>query len=749
MSRSASTSREALAQNAIQHSFSRLRRASISSVLWLAPLILGLMIGSANPPVLESLRNLVFDQYQRFAPREWSPDLPVRVIDIDDASLKAIGQWPWPRKRVAELAAKLHALGAAAIVFDILFAEEDRLTAEAMLAQLPDIPERTALGKALADKGLIEADPLTETLAKTPSVLAFVLTNEGASHGLPLKTGFASVGDDPIPFLVRFHSAIPPLPSLAEKAAGLGSINWVPDHDLIVRKAPLLFSLETREGPILVPSLGAEALRVAQAASTIIVKSSNASGAQAYGASTGIISVKIGDAQIATESDGMVRVRFAGTRDGRHISAWRVLQDELGDDDVRDKILLIGSSAAALADLRSTPLEAAVPGVDIHAELLEHIVTGARLARPDYAPGLEALLLLLGGIASALLARFANPIAAAVLTLAVIAGFIAASFIAFLRADLLFDPIMPAATSLTAYTTMTIAVYRRSERQRRFVRQAFGRYLAPALVERLAKDPSRLRLGGEARDVTVLFSDIRGFTARAETLSASEVVGFLNSLHTPLTEIVLSEQGTLDKYIGDGLMAFWNAPAEIPNHAEHACRAALAMCRAVAQIDAKVAAETALTGGQHRQIDIGVGVSTGEVFVGNIGSEHRFDYSIIGDTVNVAARLEQATKELGISMLAAEATVRAAPNFLFLPLGKIELKGKSLPLNVYSLHGPVSPEGDAEFEAFLELHMIVLDALDRRDSNVGEAIAAAKAHAQSAGYTKFYDRCLLLARDSA
>ncbi len=731
-----------MAEGAIKQLMMRLWRASLGLALWFAPITLGLAVCLANPPLLDNLRNLIFDNYQRISPRAWTPDLPVRVIDIDDASLEKLGQWPWPRARLAALAEKLNELGAAAIVFDILFAERDRLTPENMLTQLPDIPERSTFRDALVAKGLIKADSLADTLAKLPSALAFVLTSEGVPSDIPLKTGFATAGDNPIAFLPRFHSVILPLPRLTQETTGLGSINWIPDRDLIVRKAPLLLAVDGTSGtPELVPSLDAEALRVAQGADTILVKSSNASGAQAYGASTGIISVKIGTALIDTESNGMVRVRFAGTQAGRHISAWRVLDGLASAEDVSGRIMLIGSSAAALADLRSTPLEAAVPGVDVHAELIEHITAGAHLARPDYAPGLEALLLVLGGLITTLLARFTNPITAAVFTFFAIAGFAAASLLAYLRADLLFDPLLPSATSLAAYTVMTVAVYRRSERQRRFVRQAFSRYLAPALVERLAEDPSRLQLGGEARDVTVLFSDIRGFTARAETLSAQDVVQFLNSLHTPLTDIVLAESGTLDKYIGDGLMAFWNAPADVPNHAEHACRAALAMCKAVAALDAKVAAETLAAGRKHIPIDIGVGISSGEVFVGNIGSQHRFDYSIVGDTVNVAARLEQATKALGISIIVSEATVRAAPAFLFLPLGKVDLKGKSQPLDVYTVHGLASNQTD-EFRSFQVLHAKVLEAIERQDAKISDAVAAAKAHPQSAGYTGFYERCL-------
>jgi adenylate cyclase len=213
--------------------------------------------------------------------------------------------------------------------------------------------------------------------------------------------------------------------------------------------------------------------------------------------------------------------------------------------------------------------------------------SGTKLARPDYAPGLEAILLVLGGLAAALVARFAKPITAATALLILIGGLALGNFLVFSHAGLLFDPLIPGATWILTYAAMTVAVYRRSERQRQFVRKAFSRYLAPALVERLAEDPSKLELGGEARDVTVFFADVCDFTLRSEGLSAVEVVQFLNSVHTPLTEAVLARSGTIDKYFGDGLMAFWNAPLDVAHHAEHACAAALALRAALPAINAQ------------------------------------------------------------------------------------------------------------------------------------------------------------------
>jgi adenylate cyclase len=285
-----------------------------------------------------------------------------------------------------------------------------------------------------------------------------------------------------------------------------------------------------------------------------------------------------------------------------------------------------------------------------------------------------------------------------------------------------------------AYAAMTVVVYRRSERQREFVRKAFSRYLAPALVERLAKDPSKLELGGESRDVSVLFADVRDFTGRSEGLSAAEVVQFLNGVLTPMTQSVLVEAGTIDKYFGDGLMAFWNAPLDVIDHAERACAAALAMREALPALNARLEA-----GRSERPIEIGVGINTGEAFVGNMGSDMRFDYSIVGDTVNVASRLEEATKELGVPIVVAESTMRQAPAFVFVPLGEIVLRGRSHPTPIYALHGTAAQAGVA-FADFLERHNTALAAFAAEAPDAAAKIRAAREHPYGEAYATFYAR---------
>jgi len=707
----------------------------------LLPILVGLVIAvllNGSRPV-ERIRNIVFDEFQRLAPRPWTPDLPVRVADIDDASLAKLGQWPWPRERLAELTKRLVENGAAVVAFDSLFSEPDRLAPAEILAQLPDSPEKQALTKSLADSGKLNADPLEQAFRDNPVVIGLALSNRPAGPIVPMKTQFVTLGDDPMSVLPSFSSMILPLDHLRNAAAGMGAINYVPDIDLILRRVPLVFAAGTGADKVLVPSFAAEALRVAFHTDTPIIKASNASGETNFGGASSVIAVKIGDAEIPTERDGAVRIRFAGSQPGRILPVWKILAGEVDRDEIEGRIILIGSSAAGLSDLRSTPLDSAVAGVEVHAELIEHAVSGARLARPDWALGAEAVLLALGGLLIAWLAWRLPPTIAALVAVVMIGGGLFASWYMFLHRDLLFDPVIPGVSWVATYLCMTFVVYRQSEQEKRFVRGAFQRYLSPTVVEQLAADPSRLRLGGETRDVSILFSDARNFTARSEALDAAGVVQFLNALHTPLTAAVLAQRGTIDKYIGDGLMAFWNAPLDIDDHADHACAAALTMLAAVPDIDAGLRREAEAAGRPHTPLAIGIGLNTGSAFVGNMGSDQRFDYSVVGDPVNVAARLEAATKEWGVPIIAAETTRRSARAHIFVELGAISVRGKSEEMQIFALHGAGS-DGDPDFEAFRALHRQALDAIEARAGDVEARIEAAVQTRDGARYADFYRR---------
>jgi adenylate cyclase len=698
----------------------------------IVPAALGIALIFSGAKAVEALRDLVFDTYQRIGPRTYDPQVPVRIVDIDNESLARLGQWPWPRDRLAELVAKLKDMGAAVVVFDVLFSERDRTSAEEVLKQLPDLPEKRALENAM-QKGTDTNDAaFARTISEQPTVLGIALADDVQPGKPEVKSGFAMAGDDAKIFVQRFKGSVEPIEMLAKPAAGLAAMNWVPDRDLVIRRVPLLFVA----GDQLVPSLALDALRVAQGASTIIVKSSNASGEEAYGAKTGVNAIKVGNVEIKTDGDGAIRVHYAGSQAGRRIPVWKVLAGEAPAEAIEGHIVLIGTSAHSLSDIRATPLEGAVPGVDVHAEILEQVLGGIRLTRPDYATGLEIFALVLGSLLAYGLARRLRPAPAAAGVVALIAGMVAASWFAFSKAELLFDPLLPIASMLLTYVATTVIVYRRTEGERKAIRDAFTHYVSPDVVSTLAADPSKLKLGGETRELSIMFADVRGFTTRSETMKAEDVIRFLNAIHTPLTLAVLDHKGTIDKYMGDGLMAFWNAPLDDPDHGAHACRAALVMSRMIPDIDRKLSEQLGSSFGGV-PLGLGIGLNTGPAAVGNMGSDMRFDYSIVGDAVNVAARLEPMSKVFGVPVVVSDAVADAAPHFAFVPLGGIQLKGKTSATRLYALYGDETARTPA-FESFLAAHRAALEAAEAGSPDTEAMVARLKVFPESKDFPVTY-----------
>ncbi len=674
----------------------------------------GVTLRLADPFFVEALRLIAFDSYQRLSPGTYDPDLPVRVVDIDDESLQRIGQWPWPRTAMADLLTRLQQDGAAVVAFDVLFSEPDQTSPEEVVKRLPEAL-RPRLGDILAGSTPNDAR-FAAAIAAGRTVLASVLTN-GAPGGVHAeKAGFAVAGDDPRPFIAAFPGLAANLPALEAGAAGVGAINWVPDRDQIVRRVPLVY----RHGEEFVPTLFMEALRVAQGAGTYVLRASNASGQTAFGAATGLNAVRVGDVDVPTDADGGIWLRFRPSNPAAFIPAWKVLAGEADAAEIAGRIILVGTSAAGLVDLRATPLDPAAAGVEIHAQALEHILSGAALTRPDYALAVElALTVALGLLLGALLPRLSAR-RAALSGLVAIAVLPVAAFLAFDRAGLLFDPTWPMVTLGLLVAGATFYVYRRVEHQRGEMRRAFGHYVAPAVVDEIIADPQRLQLGGEIRRLTLMFCDVRNFTAISERLSATELTSFINELLSPLSEIILGERGTIDKYMGDAIMAFWNAPLDHPEHEAAACRAALAMITRMDGMNARWRAEAEAAGRPFAAVRIGIGINSGDCCVGNLGSAYRFDYSAIGDEVNVASRLEGLCKVYGLPVVVGEATVASHPALAALEIDRVRVKGRAEASRIFTLLDAFP--GAAEMAAELtQRHAAILAAYRARDWEDAEA----------------------------
>ncbi len=702
-----------------------------------------------NPPLLETLRLMSFDFYQAFSPRP-APPRQVAIVDLDEESLAAIGQWPWPRTVLSEMVDRLMGLGAVAIGFDVIFAEPDRMSpargAES-LRGLDPATERTL--RALPDSDAMFADAISRArvvlgqsvLERTVAVAPLPSAQAGEAAAAWPKTTFAEIGGDPRPFLLAFAGVVRNLPELERAAAGRGMVSLAPERDGIVRRVPAVL----RTGADIHPAFSLELLRVAFGASAIAIRLSRAERA-------GIENLVVARLRVATDANGLIWLHFARHDPDRYVSAKDVLQGTLDPQLIAGKVVLVGTSAAGLKDIKATPVDSAMPGVEVHAQVIESILSGAQLVRPAGADGAEFLATLLIGLAMIVLVPLLGPwwtLSIGAASLGLVGG---GSWYLFAAHKQLFDASFPTAANLAIYTVMSFANYARGEMERRQVRTAFSRYLSPALVNRLAANPEQLHVGGENRSVTVMFTDLQNFTTISERFDAVSLTSLLNRYFTPVTKVILDHAGTVDKYLGDSVMAFWNAPLDDPEHARHACLAALALAGEVNALNQALAAETQAQGRPAIVIKHGVGLNTGECCVGNLGSEQRFDYSVIGDAVNLASRLEGQTRAYGVPVIVGETTRAQALRIAFLEIDLIRVKGKTVPSRIFT---PLGADGVAEspgFAALVEAQSAWLAAYRRRDWSTSlDLLASARASASGfdleAYYTYFEKRVRAYAAD--
>jgi adenylate cyclase len=666
-----------------------------------------LLIGFAalrvfDPAPIEELRVRTFDTFQVIDPRVKTAR-PVTIVDIDEKSLAKLGQFPWPRTRIADLITNLTRLGAVVIAFDIVFSEPDRLNPDAAADTFRNLDEETrAKLRALPSNDQILADAMRQSrVVLGESGLPYVIAE--LDNSLPV-TGLAMRGEEPQRFLFEFPGLLRNVPVLEHAAAGRGLFTIKPERDGIVRRVPMIMQAQGTT----MPSLTFEMLRVATGAGTILIKAEKA----------GVQSVGVRGFEIPTDHNGQLWVHFAHHDPDIYVSAVDVLEGRVPQDKIAQKLILIGTSATGLNDLKTTPVSPAMPGVEIHAAVLESALTGAVVSQPTYGIVIEFLTaILFGFLVIAFAPRFGpiSLVALGALFATLLAG---TSWYFYTRHRLLVDFTYPLMSTTSIYLTLIFSSFVREQKQRRQIRSAFGQYLSPALIEQLAQSPEKLVLGGEEREMTIMFSDVRGFTTISESYKHDPqgLTALMNRFLTPLTNAILDRKGTIDKYMGDAIMAFWNAPLDDKEHEINACEAAIDMLERIDELNKQRELEAKEGGHAYIPLNVGVGLNTGVCVVGNMGSNLRFDYSVLGDSVNLASRLEGQSKEYGFPIIVGSKTALAVKEkFAILELDFIMVKGKKEPEVIYAIAGRADTAQSGRFQRLRNLTIEMLACYRGRD----------------------------------
>lgn len=604
--------------------------------------------------ILESYELKTYDQLSRLKAKSSPAPEEVVLIVLDQNSLEAARKeginWPWPRQMYAPILHFCAAAGAKAVAFDILFTEpssygveDDRLLAEAIRANghalLPIFLSRQKRSPPPYEKGLLERSSLS-------------MKNDS--------------GQDPASYL----SSLLPIQLLAESARALGNVATVPDPDGIYRRIPIVFPYQERW----VPSLGLAIFNQLRGRAAAILDHD---------------SLRLQGLALPLDSrQNFLLYYYSPEKDFRRLSAFNVIQSSLAlqegrkplypPETLRDKMVFVGFTAPGLFDLKPTPVSSVTPGMSVHATLLANLLH--RDFRVRISPHLAMSLALFLSLATSVTVLLVPGLWHLVFLLLAYGG--ALVFLVFLsfQHNLWMDGVLLASSLGLSFALSTVFSYATEGRQKRQIKQAFSHYMSDLLVQDLLKHPEKLRLGGEKRVLTVFFSDLAGFTSMSETLTPEEVVTLLNRYLTAMTDIILASGGIIDKYEGDAIMAFWGAPLPQEDHAARACLAALENQARLAELRQE------FIGMGLPPVHARIGINTGEMIIGNLGSSQRFDFTVIGDSVNLASRLEGAGKEYGTAILISEETYRQArPAVEVRELDLLQVKGKQLPVRIYEL----------------------------------------------------------------
>ena len=633
---------------------------SIWMVIVFAVVLTGIRVD--NSDTVKIMRYKTWDKFQQIQPRADVSDRVV-VVNITESDLKRYGQWPWPRHILAMFHAGLSDSGAVLVNYNVLFAEADRMGGKEYLKSFPMTEEiREQLGTILTDTDAIFSYALSES---KNAVLMMSVKNE-ADNVIPKTTKIIQKGNV-LPWLYEYEGIVPPLTLLTVGAKGIGVNVTSPEPDAVVRKMPVLI----RVGDKIYPSMLLENIRIVNRSKRIKVV------AKEYGINEVLVSKQAG---IPVNHNAEMYINYADPLQYTQLSVEQVFSRE-HDDKIKGRIVVVGMDAAGLSVLKYTPHGLTTDQM-ITAQALDTTMTGDYLFRTPQADTYEIVFLSFLLLLLILVLPRTSVLLAVPLLFFIEGGIAYGAFMAYTNKGFLVDPSW---TMLSVFLIWSHSVYNNfatQSRLRQQIKKQFGTYLSPDMVAQLQKNPNLLKLGGESRNLSIMFTDVRGFTAISEHYG-EDVQGLtkiMNRYMTAMTKEILNNKGTIDKYIGDAQMAFWNAPLDDFNHAENAVWTGIKMLDSLKKFNEEVQQEGIPAFG------MGLGINTAEVVVGNMGSDQRFDYTCLGDGVNLAARLEGQSKTYGVRIvLGPETANKVKDKINVFELDCIAVKGKTIGVKIYTV----------------------------------------------------------------
>lgn len=642
--------------------------------------------------LIDRFENIAYD-FRLLLTMPETPDDRIVIVEIDEKSLAAEGRWPWPRDKVAKLVDQLvDHYGVALVAFDVAFAEPEEASALTLLDEL----SKSAGSNAELQKSYEQLRPrydhdgiLARSFRGRNIILGVFFSNEGDSvpgqsagaAPAPMFPRGSFTGRN-IPF-VKATGYASNLAQLQAEAFATGHLMALPDSDGLVRRVPMIYEYDGNYY---------EPLSMAVARNVLGVKRAipGYPGESRAGRSHSVLEwLDLGNHRIPVDARASALIPYRGAKGSfPYVSATDVLSGSAPAPGLKDKIVLVGATASGLLDLRATPVQADYPGVEVHANMIVGILDGSIKENPAYLLGAEFLLVLALGLLMALLLPVLNPIWAALTTLFLLGAIVVANLIVWHYGNFVFPLAASVLTILALFLFNMWYAYFFEARGKRQLAGLFGEYVPPELVEEMSQNPESFTLESQNRELTVLFSDVRDFTTISEGLGAGELSQLMNEYLSAMTRVIYDHRGTVDKYIGDAIMAFWGAPIGDANHARHAVYSALGMISQVRVLSQD------FRGRGWPELHVGIGINTGDMNVGNMGSRYRRAYTVLGDGVNLGSRLEGLTKSYGVSIIVSRATRDAVPELAYRELDRVRVKGRDKPVGIYEPLGPREAVGD-------------------------------------------------------